>query len=147
MMTMEERIEALLKVRKERPEEHSLWRTHYNQLLNLHIPDDIKQALREAWNEIELKEGLSKWDSSFTEAVINGANELITISTGTTPKAALGQLATTAEHAYAYNQQNAMAMKHTALEQQLKEYIQKMEIEKIKMYERSDAAYKTLGGI
>lgn len=55
-MTMDERIEALMKVRRERPDEHSLWRTHYNILLNLQIPESIKNKIREQWNAMVLQQ-------------------------------------------------------------------------------------------
>lgn len=71
-MTMQERIDLLIKARREHPDRHELWWGMYSRLKSIDIPADMKQLLVEQWEAEQLREDLLNWDNLITEVLITG---------------------------------------------------------------------------
>lgn len=68
---MQERIDTLIKMRKEKPEHKDQWDLLKGRLLRL-IPEEKTHELRKAFELIELDEAVSDYDQLFHEVLITG---------------------------------------------------------------------------
>ena len=71
MTTMQERIDTLIKMRKEKPEYTKEWETLKSHLIRIIPAEDIGD-LNQAFQEIERAEALDKYDQRFHEVLITG---------------------------------------------------------------------------
>jgi GH18 family chitinase len=71
MDTMQERIDALIKMRKEKPEYTKEWETLKSHLIRI-IPAEKIGDINQAFQEIEREEALDKYDQQFHEVLITG---------------------------------------------------------------------------
>ena len=71
MESMQERIDALIKMRKEKPEYKHEWETLKGHLIRL-LPAENISVLTLAFQEIERDEAVNKYDHLFHEVLITG---------------------------------------------------------------------------
>lgn len=70
-MEMQERIDTLIKMRKEKPEYTKEWETLKSHLIRI-IPAENIGDLNHAFQEIEREEALDRYDQRFHEVLITG---------------------------------------------------------------------------